>query len=104
MRDAARNPDTGPRRNTSRRDAVTPTLRASEVGQYAFCQRAWWLGSVCGYVSANQEILRAGDRAHTRHGRQVAAAIRWRRTGLVLLAAGALLAIILLGRWFGVAL
>ena len=78
-------------------------IRASEIGQYAYCQRAWWLGSVYGHASSNQAALLAGDQAHSRHGRGVAASLRWRQVGHVLLVAGGLLALFLLLRLLGVA-
>jgi hypothetical protein len=54
-------------------------IRASEVGQYAYCARAWWLNQVQGVASENQEGLEAGKSAHKRHGRAVIAARRWQR-------------------------
>ncbi len=46
-------------------------IRASEVGQYKYCARAWWLGSVLGRPSANTRELAEGEVAHRRHGRAV---------------------------------
>jgi CRISPR/Cas system-associated exonuclease Cas4 (RecB family) len=46
-------------------------IRASEIGQYEFCARAWWLGSVMGMPSTNTRELAEGEAAHRRHGRAV---------------------------------
>ena len=51
-------------------------LSASEVGQYAFCPRAWWLGSVEGKNPVDYGALEGGVRVHERHGWRVALA--WR--------------------------
>ena len=76
----------------------TPTIRASEIGQYVFCQRAWWLGSVQGYRPENEAALSAGTQAHRQHGRSMAASQRWQRVGIVLLVVGGLfLAVVLCG-------
>ncbi len=70
-------------------------IRASELGQYAYCARAWWLGRVLGYRSANLENMAAGEAAHVRHGQKVVSSHRLRRWAYVSLAlallAGALL-------------
>ena len=68
-----------------------PILRASEVGQYAFCARAWWLGRVKGYRSANVAALRKGQARHRAHGRAVAGYHRLRRAAIWLLVASGLL-------------
>lgn len=69
-------------------------IRASEIGEYVFCRRAWWLRAVKGYESANVRELGAGTAAHLRHGRTVNAALVLRVLALILLLAalGALFA------------
>ena len=46
-------------------------IRASEVAQYVYCHRAWWLNRVRGYRPANESELDQGHVAHRRHGRKV---------------------------------
>jgi CRISPR/Cas system-associated exonuclease Cas4 (RecB family) len=67
-------------------------IRASEIGQYAYCARAWWLGSVEGLPSSHQREMAAGETIHQRHGRGV-------RTSLALarLAYGVLLLAVVIG-------
>ncbi|MCS7060047.1 MAG: hypothetical protein RMN25_02675 [Anaerolineae bacterium] len=64
-------------------------IRASELGQYDYCARAWWLHTVQGAQPANAGELAAGEAVHRRHGRAVwlAAALRWAAIGLLVLAA-----------------
>ena len=76
---------------TSDSNTLSPIVRASEIGQYVFCRRAWWLGAVQGYRPVDETALSAGAKAHLQHGRSVAASQRWQRVGYVLLVAGALL-------------
>ncbi|HLC04866.1 MAG TPA: hypothetical protein VJK02_17665 [Anaerolineales bacterium] len=45
-------------------------LRASEIGAYIFCRRAWWFAGQ-GLPSVNQQSQTSGTRWHQRHGRQV---------------------------------
>jgi hypothetical protein len=45
------------------------TVRASEIGEYVYCRRAWWLRHVQGHASANVRQLAAGAAAHARQGR-----------------------------------
>lgn len=68
-------------------------LRASEIGSYCYCRRAWWFWKRGGKPS-NQAELIAGTELHSRHGNQVVVAtmVRW-LAGLCLLAALILLAI-----------
>lgn len=46
------------------------TIRASEVGSYLFCARAWWYGRQ-GIDSSNQAEMTAGTELHRGHGRRV---------------------------------
>ncbi len=72
-------------------------IRASEIGQYDFCAKAWWLGSVEGRPSSNVRELEAGRLAHLQHGRRVSRAGRLQQGAIVLLIIGVvLLAIFLL--------
>ncbi|MBI3760559.1 MAG: hypothetical protein HY260_01675 [Chloroflexi bacterium] len=49
-------------------------IRASEIGEYVYCHRAWWLGRVQGEASINVAEMAAGAGGHARHGQTVAAA------------------------------
>lgn len=76
-------------------------IRASEVGLYAYCARAWWLGRVEGYRPVNQAALEAGKSAHQAHGQAVVGYHRLRQAayavlGLALLAGIVLLVMIIL--------
>ena len=54
-------------------------IRASELNEYAYCARAWWLGRVLGYRPANLERMAAGEAAHVRHGQKVVSSYRLQR-------------------------
>ncbi len=45
-------------------------IRASEVGTYLYCRRAWWYRQT-GQESLNQAELAAGTELHRQHGRKV---------------------------------
>lgn len=58
------------RKHSSRR-----TIRASEIGEYNYCSRAWWYKHVVKIAppdEASANRLEAGRQAHSRHGRVVA--------------------------------
>jgi CRISPR/Cas system-associated exonuclease Cas4 (RecB family) len=71
------------------------TIRASEIGTYLYCRRAWWYRKQ-GVESANQSELAAGTALHRQHGRTVLAAGLTRTVGLLLI----LLALIVLTVYF----
>jgi uncharacterized membrane protein len=68
-----------------------PVIRASEISQYAFCARAWWLGRVRGYRSTNLAAMRQGEARHRAHGRAVEGYHRQRWLAVALLALAAVL-------------
>jgi CRISPR/Cas system-associated exonuclease Cas4 (RecB family) len=67
-------------------------IRASEVGEYVYCARAWWLRRVAGEEPAGQERRALGTLRHARHSRAVALSggLLW-LAGLLLLAGLALI-------------
>jgi CRISPR/Cas system-associated exonuclease Cas4 (RecB family) len=65
-------------------------IRASEIGEYMYCRRAWWLHHSVGLEPAGRDRRERGTALHTRHGRQV-----W-FSHLLLVAALGLLALALL--------
>jgi CRISPR/Cas system-associated exonuclease Cas4 (RecB family) len=71
----------------ARRSARSRTIRASELGTYLYCRRAWWLDRQ-GVPSNNKAKMRSGTRMHQKHGRQVFAATLNRALGYILLLAG----------------
>ena len=71
-------------------------IRASEIGRYAYCARAWWLGSVRGLPSDHQREMALGEDVHLRHGQGVRASVALSR-----LAYGVLLLAVVVGAvWF----
>lgn len=65
-----------------------PLIQASELAQYGFCQRAWWLGTVKGESSVNRSALARGVQTHRSHADKVRIAFRWRYAGLAVLGLG----------------
>lgn len=62
------------------------TIRASEIGTYLYCRRAWWFQDQ-GFESQNQMELSGGTTYHEQHGRQVFVAGLLRLGGYLLLLA-----------------
>jgi len=67
------------------RTHLGPVIRASEIGQHAFCARSWWLGRVKGYRSAHIREMADGTAAHRTHGRLVMRYSRLQRLAYALL-------------------
>ena len=66
-------------------------IRASDIGSYLYCRRAWWY-RLHGQTSINNAEMTAGTELHRRHGRAVLLAGLQRGLGFALL----LLAFVLL--------
>jgi CRISPR/Cas system-associated exonuclease Cas4 (RecB family) len=78
-------------------DNQESVIRASEVSQYVFCARAWWLGRVKGYRTTNVRAMRQGTARHEAHGRAVVGYLLLRRLAVALIVlAGMLLVLWLL--------
>jgi len=60
-------------------------IKASEIGEYVYCRRAWWLRKTYDYRPQNIEELTAGTTYHQQHGQQVYLAHLGRRIALVFL-------------------
>ena len=71
-------------------------VRASDIGLWATCNRAWWLAQIKGVSHRNPALLEHGAKVHAAHGAQVAQAGALQRAGLILVAAALMLAGLLL--------
>jgi CRISPR/Cas system-associated exonuclease Cas4 (RecB family) len=69
---------------------MPPLIRASEIGSYLYCRRAWWYRKQ-GMESENQAELATGTELHRQHGRKVLAAGLLRTIGVILLLAALVL-------------
>ena len=67
-----------------------PIIRASEIGSYLYCRRAWRYRKD-GVESENQAELAAGTELHRQHGRKALSALLLRTLGMVLLLAAILM-------------
>lgn len=77
----------------SSRQSSSPVIRASEIGRWVYCERAWWMAAQ-GYENHNRAALQYGLDAHEQHAQQVAGAHRKQTTALIFMALGALLLLI----------
>jgi CRISPR/Cas system-associated exonuclease Cas4 (RecB family) len=67
-----------------------PVIRASDIGSYLYCRRAWRYRKD-GVESENQTELAAGTELHRRHGRKTLSALLLRSLGMILLLAAILM-------------
>jgi hypothetical protein len=70
-------------------------IRASEIGAFLYCKRAWWYQTQ-GLESQNQKELASGSAYHAEHGRKVLTAGLLRLGGWLILALGLITLVILL--------
>lgn len=73
-----------------------PVIRASEIGEYVYCARAWWLRRVAGLEPTGQARRAAGVVLHTRHSRAVGFSRLFLLSGVVLLVIALLLLLLAL--------
>lgn len=73
-----------------------PLIRASELAQFSFCQRAWWLTVAKGHQPHHQASLNQGVLTHNRHYQHVQTAQRWRYASFFLLGGGGLLLVVII--------
>jgi hypothetical protein len=59
-------------------------VRASELGTFLFCRRAWWYHSQ-GVESQNQQELTGGSDFHERHGQGMLRSMVFNTAGRLLL-------------------
>ena len=67
-------------------------VRASELGSFNYCQRAWWYQQQ-GMPSENQEAMDAGSHEHREHNRGVKLAVFYKWLALAVLVVAIFLAI-----------
>ncbi|HMT20552.1 MAG TPA: hypothetical protein PKE20_04780 [Promineifilum sp.] len=60
-------------------------IRASEIGDYVYCRRAWWLRRVRAAPSVNVARMRAGTEHHQQPGRLVEQSVWLRRLAYAVL-------------------
>lgn len=70
-------------------------LKASEIGAYLYCKRAWWYQKR-GIESDNRTEMATGTELHVQHGRHVMAAGFLQVLGFLLLLIAAVLLILTL--------
>lgn len=77
-------------------------IRASEIAEYMYCRRAWWLSRVAGYEVRESPAMAAGTAYHQGHGGMVwrARAARWVAYLLVFVAI-AVFTYVLVSGWGG---
>jgi hypothetical protein len=78
---------------------MPPVLRASDIGTYLYCRRAWMYRKN-GVESENRAEMASGTELHRRHGRKVLAAGLFRTFGLILLLIAVILLVIYLTNSF----
>jgi hypothetical protein len=60
-------------------------IRASEIGDYVYCRRAWWLRRVRSVASINTPHFEAGIRHHQAHNQLVERSVWARRIAFAII-------------------
>jgi CRISPR/Cas system-associated exonuclease Cas4 (RecB family) len=60
-------------------------IEVSEIAEYVYCRRAWWLRRIAGREPRNEERLTQGSIYHRNHRTTVRRAGRARQAALVLI-------------------
>ena len=68
-----------------------PVIKASELAEFDFCQRAWWLQHIQGVVAEPSQSLLKGQKHHITHYRQLQNANYLRQASFVLFGFGLLI-------------
>jgi hypothetical protein len=75
-------------------------IRASEIGEYVFCARAWWLRVEGVEAGGWSEARERGIAWHTAHGRGVRSARLLRRLAGLATALATILALVIFALWW----
>jgi CRISPR/Cas system-associated exonuclease Cas4 (RecB family) len=78
-------------RRARRQANTSPTITASEIGEYAYCSRAWWYRHVVKLPipeGEGQSRLHSGAQRHREHGAWVASSTQLRIVGIALAVCG----------------
>ena len=70
-------------------------IRASEIGTFVFCHRAWWY-NLQGFSPENVEEIEAGILVHTKHNQLISQVRNLRRLSYLILFIAVLIALIFL--------
>lgn len=74
-------------------------VRASDIGAWSYCNRAWWLANVRGVEHQHPEQLARGVQAHRQHGLGVQQARQLANIGFLLLLLAIVTAVVALLLW-----
>ena len=63
-------------------------VRASDIGAWSFCNRAWWLAHMQKVPHERPELLDWGEQTHSDHGRIVSRSEWLQKSGFALMIGG----------------
>ncbi|MEN6392183.1 MAG: hypothetical protein ABFD53_00015 [Anaerolineaceae bacterium] len=73
-------------------------IRASEIGTFCYCQRAWWY-QISGIQAGNRSELNQGVQVHKRHNLHILEVEILRYLGIALVVAAVGILIAFLSQW-----